>query len=210
MILVFDVDGTLLDSYPVVEKTYIDLFRIHLPNYQYTKKELLSFFGPPLYDTFYTITGNEEQSRKLVDQYRAISKVNTPLLMRAYPGVRETLTELKKEGYILAALSNKIKEAIVEGLRVSDLDGLLDCIVGYEDMTYPKPHPGGLEKIMALYQDQAIMIGDSVIDIKTAQRANCPSIGITWALTSAQEFKQAKATYVIDDIKEVITCIRSR
>lgn len=208
MILVFDVDGTILDSYEVVKRTYIELFREALPDYTYTKQQLLSFFGPPLYDTFYSITKDEHLSHELVNKYRVISKKITPLYMKAYPGVKETLLELKQEGYHLAVLSNKIKQAILEGFAICGLDHIFDYIVGYEDMSQPKPNPEGLQTIINHFQDQAIMIGDSVIDMITAKNANCPAIGITWALTSAEELKQAGATFIIHDIKAIKKYIR--
>ena len=53
MIVIFDLDGTLVDTYPIIRKTLVELFDKYLPDFKYDEEFLKSFFGPTLQDSFY-------------------------------------------------------------------------------------------------------------------------------------------------------------
>ncbi len=203
MVVVFDVDGTLLDTYQVVRQTYIDIITTYLPHIKWDEELLKTFFGPPLKDTFYQLVHDETWALDLVQKYRERTKVNNPLFLRVFPDTIKLVTTLKQEGFRLGILSNKIKDAILEGFQLVDMPPVFNYILGYEDLTYPKPHPEGLLKMKNHFHDEVIMVGDSIYDIETANRAHALSIGVTWGMTSASTLTEAGATWVAQTMEEL-------
>ena len=65
MVLLFDLDGTVLDTYDLIRQNFITLFKRFLPSYKYTEEDLRSFFGPALVTTFKKIGCNEEETQFL-------------------------------------------------------------------------------------------------------------------------------------------------
>ncbi|MFA5543170.1 MAG: HAD-IA family hydrolase [Bacilli bacterium] len=208
MIIAFDVDGTLLDTYEHIRATYIKVFNKYLPEYKYTEEEIKSFFGPPLPDTFNSIVHDDNLTEFLCDRYRDISKSIIKEYLKVYPGTHEVLNLLKKEGYKLAVVSNKQKSAILDGFKVVGLDNVFDLIIGYDSVVNPKPDPEGIRKIEKHYNDKCILVGDSLFDIETAKNANIKSIGVTFALTTKQQLLDVGADMVIDSFEELISAIK--
>lgn len=207
MVIVFDVDGTILDTFPHIKATYTAVFQKLKPEFKLTEDLLKSFFGPPLPDTFKNIVPDEEIPM-YCEEYHRISKTLMKDYLKVFPGTFETLTMLKNLNYKLAVDSNKQKEAIEEAFHVVGLNGYFDLIVGYDSVTNPKPHEEGIHLIEDYFHDEALMIGDSVFDIMTAKNAKIKSVGVTWALTSKEELLKAGANYVIDHFHDLIKIVK--
>jgi len=203
MVIIFDVDGTLIDTYPHVRASYIHVFDTYLPEYKYTEVELKSFFGPTLPNTFRTITADEELVKKLVKAYIDYSKTIVRDYIKLFPNTIETLERLKESGYKLAVLSNKRTEVIKEQFKILAIDKYFDLIIGYNDVKNPKPHPEGVYLIQERLAKDVVFIGDSVFDMATAKNAGIIGIGALWALTSAEELKKAGANYLIKNYKQL-------
>ncbi len=201
--VVFDVDGTLLDTYQVVRASYIDVFNKYLPNLKYDEDLLKSFFGPPLFDTFYQVTKDENFSKKLIEYYRLSQKEISAKLLKPFLGAKELISDLHKKGIKLGILSNKAKEAIIEGFNTVGLPLYFEKIIGVYDIANPKPFPDGLLYFKDLFREDIFMVGDSVIDIKTAQNANVKSIAVTWGITETSILKQAQADWIVDSFPEL-------
>jgi HAD superfamily hydrolase (TIGR01509 family) len=93
--------------------------------------------------------------------------------MEMAKGLKELLTDLSSNGYIRAVATNRT-DTMPKVLRDFDLTDHFDMVVTAADVTYPKPHPEQLEKIMArfsLHPDQVLFIGDSMYDQQAARAA---------------------------------------
>lgn len=208
MVIVFDVDGTILDTFDHIRASYIEVFKEMLPDYKYTEEELKSFFGPPLPDTFMSVVHDERLTEILVKKYRELSKKIMKDYLKVFPKTFEILDYLKKNNYKIAVASNKQKSVILEGFDIVGLNGYFDLIIGYDSVENPKPHPEGINKIRKHFNDECILVGDSLFDITTAKNANIKSVGVTWALTSREELLKAGADYVISDFSELIKIVK--
>lgn len=207
MVIVFDVDGTILDTFPHIKASYLEVFKRLKPDFECSEELLKSFFGPPLPDTFKNIVKDEEIDR-YVTEYHEVSRKNMREYLRVFPNTILTLQTLKTLGYKLAVDSNKLEKAIIESFEVVGLTGYFDLIIGYDSVNNPKPHEEGIRKIETYFQDTAILVGDSVFDIQTAKNANVKSVGVTWALTSKTDLQKAGADYVIDDFRDLIKIVK--
>lgn len=205
-VLVFDCDGTILDTFEVIEKTVYSTFKELAPNYNLSITEAHSFFGPLIDDTFKKYLHLGVDLKTWIEVYQKYNNEFMPLYLGTYPGLVSTLNDLKNNGYILTILSNKISFAIKYGLNLMHMEHLFAYIVG-ADVCLPKPNVEGLQKIKEKYQtSNLIMIGDSTIDIETGNNFKIPTIGVTWCKTTKKQFLEAKATRIIDSPKELLEC----
>ncbi|MGD9605805.1 MAG: HAD family hydrolase [Bacilli bacterium] len=207
MVIIFDLDGTLLDSYPLIRQNFVDVFNTYLPNHRYTESLLESFFGPTLIDSFLRVVHDEELAKKLILKYREFSIKNTPSFLRAFPDAQASLKALKDRGYHLAVCSNKVKEAIKEGLLIGELDAYIDYIVGFDDVKKPKPDPEGVKIILNHFQEPGVFVGDSPVDMETGKNAHLPTIGVTWALFQKPELIKSGANYIAHQFKDLIKIV---
>lgn len=204
MILVFDLDGTILDTFNLIEETYKEVLRLKLPDFVYDEALIKSFFGPPLEESFGRITKDRDFQLELVRFYKERNAVNHYKYLEIFPKVKEGLEKLKELGHKMAIFSNKSHDMIMLGLKLKQIDHYFDIVVGLEDVVNPKPNPEGIKKIKEFYnEDKLVMIGDTKFDMIVANNAKIPSIGVTWALTKKAELLEFNASYVIDDFDEI-------
>lgn len=204
MIVIFDLDGTLVDTYPVIRKTLIEVFDKYLANLNYDEDLLKSFFGPTLMDSFMKLTNNNiEEAKYLTSEYRKINKLYYETKIELFNGALDTLKELSKK-YILGILSNRVHYLVEVGLKVTNIDKYFDIVFGLDKLTRPKPYPDGLLQILEKYDEKnAVFIGDAKSDILCAKAANVTSIGVTWALTTKEVFEEVEADYIVDSFDEL-------
>lgn len=203
MVVIFDLDGTLLDTYQLIRQNYIEVFAKYLPDHAYDEAELESYFGPPLIDSFMVIVHDEKKARALVRIYRTISKNNTEKYLRTFSDTAEVLRNFREKGFQIAVCSNKVHEAVLQGLEVGKIAKFVDLIVGFDDVKKPKPDPEGVRMIQERFGTNAVFVGDSPIDIMTAKNAGIKSIGVTYALTKAKTLKEAGADYLAASMKDL-------
>ena len=100
-----------------------------------------------------------------------------------YPGVRESLDELRADGDALAILTNKPWRFSEEMMRRLGLRDHFFRVYGGNSFEQKKPHPVGIEALLAesgLPRESAMMIGDSWVDVKTARNAGIRACGVTY------------------------------
>ena len=207
--IVFDCDGTLINTYPLIMEAFKKTFKKLLPEKKLTQDELNSFFGPSLKYTFSRYFKDEEVD-KVIEIYRAYSKELMPIMLHAFDGVISLLDELKNKGYYLAILSNKAYDMLLYGLELASMENYFDIIIGYEQMLVPKPDPSGFDVIKKYYNKELkyYFIGDTIIDIKTAKNAkDVTSIGVTWCITKKEDFINYHADFVVDKPCEILSIL---
>lgn len=121
-----------------------------------------------------------------------------------YPNCRETLNFFA--GKIHAICSNKparfIKKILTE---LGSLDQF-PTIIGGDEPSRKKPDPQGLMDILATHEipaDEAVMVGDSPIDIETGRRAKVSVCAVTYGLSERKSLEEAQPDWIIDDFAEL-------
>ncbi len=207
-VIIFDCDGTILDTFLLIEKTVFATFAKMLPSYPLTKEEAHQFFGPLIDDSFKRYAKDDVEKQALIDCYIDINNKLMANYIRTFDGIEELLQKLKAKGYFLAIVSNKVSKSIIKGLKICKIDQYFDLIIGAEKMKLPKPNPDGIYQVLDYYQTtDAIFVGDTIIDIQTGQNANLKTIGVTWCKTSKESFIKNQATFIVDKPEEILTII---
>ena len=179
-IILFDLDGTLIDSTEAILESFavaFKTFKKDVPNDRLIKAEI----GHPLDAMFVTLGVEKTEIRDYVDaykmHYREISCAKTVLLEDAKKAV-----ELAHKYAILGVVTTKTAKYSIELLEHMELMSYFEVLIGREDVQNPKPHPEPIQKALAkLPSDtkEIWMVGDTCMDMQAAKSAEVGSVGVT-------------------------------
>jgi phosphoglycolate phosphatase len=204
-LILFDVDGTLVDSQQMICAAMEQAYRHHglaCP----TRAQLLSIVGLSLDDAFrrlaqgadHPVAGLTAQYKEAFFVLRESGKHNSPL----YPGARDAIALLaRQDDVILGIATGKSRRGVT---AVLEQYGLVDAFATIQtsDAAPSKPHPGMvLQAIAETGADAAhtVVIGDTVFDIEMARAAGAFGLGVAWGYHPVADLHAAGATSVIDD-----------
>jgi phosphoglycolate phosphatase len=170
--IVFDLDGTLIDSYDAIAAATNDTLRaLDLPTR--SPEEIRRHVGPGL-PLFLGAVSGEAYVERAIPIFRAAYGRVVLQKTRVLPGVVETLEVLRKRGYRLGCATNKLGDV---SRRILDHLGLLehlDAVLGAGDVPELKPDPAMLNALLGrlgVEREQALYVGDMPLDVVTGQRA---------------------------------------
>jgi len=179
MIILFDLDGTLIDSTEAILESFDVAFKTFnnpTPNHEKIKE----LIGLPLDIMFVKLGVSEEKKWDYVNaykqHYRKISTQKTKLL----PYAKETIIKASKIAK-LGVVTTKTSRYSAELLEHFELLKYFEVLIGREDVEHPKPHPEPILKALKKlnYKDNNVyMIGDTCLDCISAKEANINSIGV--------------------------------
>ena len=177
ILLVFDLDGTLVDSVPDLTNALNEVLREH-GHPPLSRAEVTPMVGdgvPALVTrAFVARGGSVDEAGAALPRYIDLYEASATALTRPFPRVRETLLALRQSGYRTAICTNKLQRATETVLDGLDLAALFDGVAGGDRYAVRKPAPGHLlELIRELHgsPDRAVMIGDSENDAAVAHAA---------------------------------------
>ena len=187
MIILFDLDGTLIDSTEAILESFgvaFESFGDIIPSDERIKAEI----GHPLDAMFSTLGVAEEKVWDYVDaykmHYRKISCQKTILL----PEAREAVILAAKHA-TLGVVTTKTAKYSIELLEHMDLMKYFDVLIGREDVEHPKPHREPIDKALAALESEnkvIWMIGDTCMDMEAAASADVKSVGVTCGYASSE------------------------
>lgn len=202
--LLFDFDGTLLDTNELIIQTFIAVLGEHFPG-RYEREDILHFIGPSLEQTFESI--DVERAVELTAQYRAINKQLHDELITEYDGVTETLRLLKARGIKMAIVSTKRSANIKRGLALMGIDEVFEHIISLDEVKNPKPDPEpillALEKLGAS-KDEALMIGDNYHDIEGGKNAGVRTAGVAWSIKGEAFLASYEPDFMLQHISDLL------
>ena len=181
-LLAFDLDGTLIDSVPDLTNSLNQVLREH-GHGALTRDEVAPMVGdgvPALVArAFAARGGTAEEAAAALPRYITIYEANATNETRPYPGVPETMRELRRRGYRTALCTNKLQQATMAVLYGLGLADLFDAVAGGDRYPFRKPDPAHLTEL-ARELGAAVacmaMIGDSENDAAAAHAASVPLI----------------------------------
>lgn len=181
---VFDLDGTLLNTLDdLTSSVNYALEAFALP--KRTATEVCSFVGNGIRKLIERAVENRlENVDGVLDVFKKHYGAHCEEQTKPYDGILELLATLKEQGVKVAVLSNKADFA-TKKLAKSYFNGFLDDAVGENEAggVRKKPAPDALYKLMEKFgvkQAETVYIGDSDVDIQTAQNAGVDCISVTW------------------------------
>lgn len=216
----FDLDGTLVNSLPDLALSVNSaLVEFDLP--QAPEELVLTWIGngadiliARALEWAKAQTGknlNDEQIRELKRRFGFHYGENLCNVSRLYPNVKETLEQLKAQGYTLAVVTNKPTKHVQPVLAAFGIDHLFSELLGGQSLPAIKPHPAPLYYLcgkFGLYPKQILFVGDSKNDILAAHSAGCPVVGLTYGYNYNIPISEANPDWVFDDFADILTILK--
>jgi len=206
--LLFDFDGTLLDTNELIIQTFQYVLGSHYPG-KYERIDILPFLGPTLYETFDSV--DPENTESLIEEYRAWNKSMHDELSSEFDGVSETLRLLKTAGMKMAIVSTKKKDMVIRGLGLLDAEGVFDEVITMDDVVKTKPDPEpillALDRLGAT-ADEALMIGDNYHDIVGGQNAGVRTVGVAWSAKGEEFLQSFNPDFMLHHISDLLQIVK--
>lgn len=192
--VLFDLDGTLIDSIELIRRSYEHTLRVHYGRAM-EQSEWLCGLGRPLRWQFAQYTRDEREIDALVATYRAYNNEHHDAMVVAFPGSIEAVRELKRRGVALAIVTSKLAAGARRGLANAGFGDAFDVIVGADDVTVHKPDPAPVvEALKRLGRDaaSAVMVGDSPHDLASGRAAGTRTAAVAWGPFERAELERAR------------------
>jgi len=209
MMILFDLDGTLIDSTPAILESFHEAYKAFntpIPS----DEEIKKLIGLPLDIMFEKLGIPSEKKWDYVDaykkHYRPISKQKTTLL----PFAKEAIIEANKIA-TLGIVTTKTSRYSEELMQYFGVMQYFEVLIGRDDVENPKPHPEPILKALKVlnYNNHKVyMIGDTCLDSISAKEANVTSIGVLSGYGSKEDLLDC-SDIVTTNALEAIEIIKS-
>jgi phosphoglycolate phosphatase len=212
-LVVFDCDGTLVDSQHAILACMRDAFTAHgcaAPE----NAAIRGVIGLSLDEAVARLAAAGDPAEKVVEAYRhaffalrSRPDFHEPL----FPGVATALEALDSAGCLLGIATGKARRGLLATL---ERHGLLNRFVTLQtaDSNPGKPHPAMLLRAMAetgADPDRTVLVGDTSYDMEMARRAGARAVGVAWGYHDRRELEAAGADRIVERCEELADCVLS-
>lgn len=205
---IFDLDGTILNTLDDLCDSVNFALSAHLMPAR-TIEEVREFVGNGimmLIERAVPENTDELTIQRVYQTFCEHYRNNSANKTRPYEGIAELLCTLRKNGMKLAVLSNKADFAVTELCKVY-FEGLFDYAVGERQGVPRKPAPDAVYSILQHFEaqkSQAVYIGDSDVDFKTADNAGLDRILVSWGFRKREILEALGAEKIADNTSELL------
>ncbi len=209
-LIIFDYDGTVVQTFDVFKKSLKELVKklglkgFSEEDFEYMAKHTPKIWLPMILSKF---PPNRRPNPETVLEVftRIYSKTHLENI-KATPGVYKVLEELKRKGYILVLTTGRVlvSKFVLDELKHLNLDK-------YFDMVYVPNSPDKLRTVKEIIRKfnvkNAVIIGDSVDDIKAGKVLNLKTIAVLYGFSSRDELLKHRPDYVVEKVEDILTIV---
>jgi len=205
-LIIFDLDGTLYNSYYSITKSFQYVVREMCGIDESDLEVFRPFIGPPLVDSLasYGIEGDE--LIKAAELYREHYKTTLDETV-LYDGMKELLVELKTSGFKLAIASSKLIHVIRAIVERDDIVGLFDVVEGLGDYRNKETKAAVIARTLDNFENQrrasAVMVGDRLYDAAGAKEAGVDFIAAGYGPGFREEFEPYPMVHYAESVKDL-------
>lgn len=180
--VLFDLDGTLVDSIDLIVDSYLHTYRTHglrIPD----REEIIAGIGTPLRTVFGALSSDPAEVAAWTATYREYNLAHHDARVLPITPAVELAIRAASLGRSLGLVTSKNHAGARRGLAHVGLADAIPVVVGADDVTNPKPDPEPVLKALELIgssPDDACFVGDSPFDIRSGKAAGVTAIGVTW------------------------------
>ena len=200
-LIIFDFDGTLGDSQKLITDTMLaTIERLNLP--MRSREECARTIGLPLKECFSSIIPmTDEQAEECAEVYSEIFNVkNVPGVVKAFPGVVETLERLSSQGILMSIASSRSHRTLAKLMDELDLSKYITYLIAADDVVEKKPAAESVLKTLRHFNIEAhetLVVGDTEFDILMGRNAGTHTCGVTYGNGSKESLEAAKAEWIV-------------
>lgn len=204
-LVIFDLDGTLVNAYPAIIQSFnYTMHKLGYPLKQDSAIRKAVGWGDENLLRPFVEEKDLSLALKVYRQHHRVSLIKKSYLL---PGAKKVLTSLRAAGYSLAVASNRpasFSRILVKHLKLSRY---FDYMLCGDQLKQGKPHPEILYKIMqkfSLMPQDTLYVGDMALDAEAGRRAGVKSIIVTTGSSSLREIKKEKPYQIINKIVDIL------
>ncbi len=204
--VLFDLDGTLVDSNEVIIRSYAHAFSTVLPDVFVSREDIIRQIGPPLHAIFGRYTHEADIVEKLVQTYRRHYVEHETGLTRPYPDVETVLHTLAEADVQTAIVTTKLAEAAWPVIRRYGFDDCIDTFVFLDDVSCPKPDPEPVFLALSRFGrvGEAVMVGDNQGDLLAARNAGIACAGVAWSIKGEAHLAEVEPDIMLRSMKDLL------
>lgn len=209
-VVIFDLDGTLVDTKDLIFETFKHTFAKYKPGYTLSEAELKAFLGPSLQQSFEQYF-EDEQIGEIIQYYRAFNRENHDEYVKAMPHVEEILQYLKEHHYQVGVVSNKLSDIVKMGLHKFHLDSYFEVILGAEEIGEAKPSPMGILKAakeLGEGCDDIVYVGDAPSDIQACKACEVFSVAYVYDKSQLSIMQGEQPCVLIEEMHQLIDVLK--
>lgn len=202
--VLFDLDGTLLDTGELILKSFQHVYKVFF-NQPITMKDVYQHFGKPLLPVLKELS--PENYQEVLRAYREYSSKYHDQLVKPFPHAKQVLQELRKAGILTGIVTSKVKNTAIRGLKVCSLDSYFDVIVAVEDTERHKPEPEPVLKaleVLSVAPQHALMVGDSPYDLQCGRKAGVKTAAVGWSVFDEQELLLQYPDFYLKTLQDLL------
>ena len=210
--ILFDLDGTLIDSIRLILNSYHHTLSQHnLP--ARTDEDWLRGVGTPLSVQLSEWRESPEMLEAMIATYREYNLRHHDAMVTVYPGVLEAVREIKAAGLQTGLVTSKNRPGAIRGLKLVGLEALMDVLVCADEVSNPKPHPEPVEKAVTLLgadPSTTVYVGDSIHDMHSGRAAGVKTAAALWGPFGRSHLESAAPDYWLDTPGKLVDLVVSQ
>jgi pyrophosphatase PpaX len=204
--VLFDLDGTLIDSIRLILDSYHHTLATHgIP--PRTDDHWLRGVGTPLSVQFAEWRDDVGKLEAMVATYREYNLTHHDQMVTVYPGVVAALEAIRAAGRRTGLVTSKNRQGAMRGLTLVRLEAMMDVLVCADEVTNPKPHPEPVEKAVALLgadPDSTVYVGDSIHDMVSGRAAGVRTAAALWGPFGREHLELASPDYWVETPADLV------
>jgi pyrophosphatase PpaX len=214
MAILFDLDGTLVDTVPFILAAVRHAFDGYgaCP----TEAEWIAGIGTPLRTQLAGFARRAEDVPALTDRYRAFWLAEHDRMTRCFPGALEVVASLAARGHPLGVVTAKVEEGAWRTLRHTRLDRYMGAVVGADSCPRAKPDPEPVRLALSRLDREpreAILVGDSPHDLAAGRGAGVATVAALWGACAEDALVAAGPDHrlaAIGELPALVEALRPR
>ena len=207
--VIFDVDGTLVDSVDLHARAWVDVFQEY--GHEVAFKDVRSQIGKggdQLMPVFLKPEEIEARGEELADRRSAILKERYLPQITAFPKVRQLLERVLADHTKVALASSASKDELKTYKAIAQIEDIVQEETSSDDAEQSKPHPdifeAALRRLDGIQPGEAIVVGDTPYDAEAANKAGLRTVGLLCGGWSEHDLRQAGCIAVYQDPADLL------
>jgi pyrophosphatase PpaX len=214
--VLFDLDGTLIDTTELILASCRHTFDRHLRGGCPPRDALIATFGRSLPEALLEAAVAEGAhdphafAAEMLATYRAHNDAHHDVLIRPFEGVDSMLNALRASGLRLGVVTSKRERSARLGMARYSLAGFFEVAIFHDDTARHKPDPAPLAEAarrLAVAPSATIYVGDSVHDVAAGRAAGMRTIAAAWGPFTRADLEAAGPDHVADTARDVVTLV---
>ncbi|OGE19615.1 hypothetical protein A3J19_00070 [Candidatus Daviesbacteria bacterium RIFCSPLOWO2_02_FULL_41_8] len=206
--VLFDIDGTILDTGQYIFQAYKYTLALHLKK-EVNWEDVVPILGLPFKECYRILTNLEEVDYLMECHHQF--QIQNSHSVKAYGNTLKTLQDLKEAEVKIAAVTSHTGELLIRNLKIAELEKFFKIIVTPFHVKKPKPDPESVLKaleILKVKADRAVFVGDSPADIKAGKAAGVKTIAALYGF-HGKKLLDTKPDFLVRNIEGIIPIILS-